>query len=216
MSIGIYKITNNINNKVYIGQSWNIENRWKQHKKRSQKSYLSNALKKYGIESFSFEVIITIKDTPFTQKYLDKFEEIYIRKYNSLNEEYGYNIREAGSRGKLSEVSKKKLSLKAKGRVMPEEIKKKISLKNSGINNPFYGKEHSIETKNKMSLNHVDVCGSKNPSAKKIFCAETNEIFDYASLACEKYKLDLSSVIKCCKNKRKTVGGYHWKYYLED
>lgn len=60
--IGIYKITNTINNFCYIGQSNNIERRFTQHKspyeqERHSDIPLYKAFKKYGIENFSFEVI---------------------------------------------------------------------------------------------------------------------------------------------------------------
>lgn len=60
--IGIYKITNNINGRMYIGQSNCIERRFAQHKspyeqQRFAEKPLYKAFKKYGIENFSFEVI---------------------------------------------------------------------------------------------------------------------------------------------------------------
>lgn len=90
--IGIYKITNNINNKVYIGQSINIEKRWREHKRRAfvqnkeYNKYLYNAFRKYGLDNFSFEIII---ECPREQ--LNELECFYIRQYNSCNELYGYN-----------------------------------------------------------------------------------------------------------------------------
>ena len=60
MTSGIYKITNKINNKVYIGQSVNIEERWDYHKAVchwNSQSALYRAFKKYGIENFDFQVI---------------------------------------------------------------------------------------------------------------------------------------------------------------
>lgn len=62
--IGIYKITNKLNNKAYIGQSHNIEERWREHKLRSfslgyydYNSCLHKAIRKYGVENFSFEIL---------------------------------------------------------------------------------------------------------------------------------------------------------------
>ena len=62
--IGIYKITNKINGKCYIGQSINIKQRWKGHRKDAfwlngpdYQYPLYKAIRKYGIENFSFEVI---------------------------------------------------------------------------------------------------------------------------------------------------------------
>ena len=62
--IGIYKITNLINNKVYIGQSVNIQQRFKKHKTKykdisneESNKILYKAMRKYGLENFSFEII---------------------------------------------------------------------------------------------------------------------------------------------------------------
>lgn len=62
--IGIYKITNKINNKVYIGQSIDIQRRWCQEKNKAfnendtaYNQLLSKAFRKYGIDNFNFEVI---------------------------------------------------------------------------------------------------------------------------------------------------------------
>ena len=61
---GIYKITNTITKKVYIGLSNDIEQRWKTHKKRYKiesdkeyEKYLYRSFRKYGLEAFTFEVI---------------------------------------------------------------------------------------------------------------------------------------------------------------
>lgn len=91
--IGIYKITNIINNKVYIGQSINIEKRVKEHfykvqcsKDISFNSILHQAIRKYGAENFTWEVLIecSIED-------IDKLEQKYIQEYNSIAPN-GYNI----------------------------------------------------------------------------------------------------------------------------
>ena len=57
--IGIYKITNKINQKCYIGQSIHIEKRWKEHVNLAQtgETLLYKAFRKYGIENFIFEII---------------------------------------------------------------------------------------------------------------------------------------------------------------
>ena len=76
--VGIYKITNLINNKAYIGQSINIESRWRHHKADSKNKLSENyekilyrAFRKYGIENFSFEVIeqCSIDELDIKEKY---------------------------------------------------------------------------------------------------------------------------------------------------
>ena len=76
--IGIYKITNTINHKVYIGLSNNIEKRWKTHKQRAfsenDKEYnkhLYRAFRKYGLENFTFEVIEEIDSNDFSYEVLE-------------------------------------------------------------------------------------------------------------------------------------------------
>ena len=74
MSIGIYKIQNQINGKIYIGQSIHIEQRWKEHCQAPIHSLIAQAIHKYGKENFTFEIIeeCSVDD-------LDKLEEQYIR-----------------------------------------------------------------------------------------------------------------------------------------
>lgn len=96
--IGIYKITNKINGKVYIGQSVCIEHRWNQHKSdaRLYKSYapLYCALRKYSIENFSFDVLEECQ-----QEKLNEKEIYWIKYYDSTNKEKGYNIKSGGNSG---------------------------------------------------------------------------------------------------------------------
>ena len=86
---GIYKITNQLNGKVYIGQSNDIQRRWKEHKRPSKflpsKTKLYEAFKEYGIENFSFEVLEECEEEQLNEK-----EKYYINKYNSI--ENGYNM----------------------------------------------------------------------------------------------------------------------------
>lgn len=95
--IGIYKITNLINEKVYIGQSIHIERRWQEHCQPSSRSLIGRAIKKYGKENFSFQILEECRE-----EQLDKLEEEYISKYNSVVPN-GYNI-ETASKGKTSFV----------------------------------------------------------------------------------------------------------------
>lgn len=89
--VGIYKITNIINNQVYIGQSINIEMRWQQHiyegTHQRKNSKLYAAMNKYGIQNFMFEVL---EECPLEQSYLDIREQYWIEYYNSYNN--GYNM----------------------------------------------------------------------------------------------------------------------------
>ena len=94
--VGIYKITNKINGKCYIGQSDNINARWQKHRKTSfnVNSRCYNyppykAIRKYGLDKFQFEVIeeCSIEE-------LDEKEQFYIHKYRAY--EKGYNQTKGG------------------------------------------------------------------------------------------------------------------------
>jgi len=109
-TIGIYKITNLVNGKVYIGQSYHIERRFIQHQYNNKKTetYFERAKKKYGINNFKFEIIMQLKDGPFTSKYLNRFEKHYIAYYKTTDRRYGYNEYEGGqARRNTIEANKK-------------------------------------------------------------------------------------------------------------
>ena len=92
--IGIYKFTNKINGMSYIGQSVDIERRYKQHKSiNTDNTIFHNAIREYGFEAFDFEIIeLCTKDS------LDEKEKIYIKKYNTVYPK-GYNIATGGHTG---------------------------------------------------------------------------------------------------------------------
>jgi len=92
--IGIYKITNLINGKSYIGLSTHIEDRWQYHKtcynwEREKNKLLYKAIIKYGIENFNFEVL----EECLPEELSDK-EKYYIEKYDTYKN--GYNMTAGG------------------------------------------------------------------------------------------------------------------------
>ena len=108
--IGIYKITNKINKKCYIGQSINIKERFYGHKSSENNVYLRNAFKKYGIDNFIFEVIEECKREELNQK-----EIYYIKLYKSTNRKFGYNLSPGGTgREKKTSLRTRRLISKSK------------------------------------------------------------------------------------------------------
>ena len=96
MSIGIYIITNKINNKSYIGQSVNIEKRitthfWAAFKENlpSYNFHIYQAIRKYGKENFEWHILETLEEVDRVK--LDELEKYYINKYNSYNNRYNMN-----------------------------------------------------------------------------------------------------------------------------
>lgn len=106
----IYKFTNKINGKSYIGQTIQDPNqRLMEHlsaartdKKKSHKFY--NALRKYGLEGFDFEVIAF----GITMNHLNLLEEWFVQEYDSIQN--GYNLREPGNNKRHSEESLLRMS----------------------------------------------------------------------------------------------------------
>ena len=86
--IGIYKITNKKDGKVYVGQSDNIERRLSEHKQKRTLT-IDDYINVLGVENFSFEVL-----EECDEKQLDEKEQYYIKKFNS--QEKGYNIQKGG------------------------------------------------------------------------------------------------------------------------
>ena len=96
MKKAIYKITNKINHKIYIGQSITPEQRFLAHcyKHEKYKSLINEAIQKYGKENFLFEIIGWFEDYNEKEKY-------YIQYYHSLAP-YGYNIAKGGEEPPIS------------------------------------------------------------------------------------------------------------------
>lgn len=129
-SYDVYKITNKVNNKVYIGiTSKGISARWKEHIYSAEHGCpfkLHNAIRKYGKENFSIELI----DFCNSWEELTEKEQYYISEYKSLQDEFGYNMTEGGDGtfGRThSEETKEKIRQKAIGREVTEATRLKLS-----------------------------------------------------------------------------------------
>lgn len=112
----IYKITNQINNKVYIGQTTlTIEKRFKTHLKDAYRTdrptrYFHRALKKYGKENFTIEQI----DIAFNKKELSQKEIYWIHFYQANNRHFGYNLSTGGESGLKNLSTKQKIGKRKK------------------------------------------------------------------------------------------------------
>lgn len=100
--IGIYKITNTKNNKVYIGKSTDIERRWKEHIRHSkdeftkEKPAIHKAINKYGVNAFIFQVLEECKEDDLNSR-----EMFYIDLYDSNSKKKGYNLTIGGDGGPI-------------------------------------------------------------------------------------------------------------------
>ena len=139
----IYKTTNLINGKIYIGKdSKNNPNYF------GSGVIIISALKKYGKENFKKEVLEEC--TNYDE--LNEKEKYWIKHFNSTDSNIGYNIREGGDSNppENPEIRNKRISNALKGRIFTKEHRKKISENHadvSGKKNPMYGKKHSDSVK---------------------------------------------------------------------
>ena len=235
----IYKHTNLINGKIYIGQTCQKpEDRWDYgcaYKKHNL--HLYNAIKKYGWqEGFSHEIIET--NIPTIEEANEK-EKYWIAFYN-CKEPNGYNQNDGGGSNAGYKVS--------------NEVKLKIGIANGKpvkcleTDEIFYS---AAEAGRQLEIEHshiTDVCNAKrthvnnlhweyvdNPlpgiaieekikyleqlkhkrKSKAIKCIELNRIFDGAIDAQNELGICRSSICVACKNPNRKAGGYHWEYYIE-
>jgi group I intron endonuclease len=140
----IYKATNTINGKIYIGFDSDWPNRQKEHKysikNRNQKFY--NALRKYGWDNFIWEVIYQSKDSTHC---LNIMEPYFIKEYNSFNEGYNLTLGGEGSLGReTKDITKIKISQALKNKPKSKEHLFKMSETRKG-------KKPSEETLKKRS-----------------------------------------------------------------
>lgn len=91
---------------MYIGQSIDIEKRFYMHMKgyNAKKSYVDRSILKYGPEHFDFKIVKHCKE-----KYLDRFEKLYIRIFNTYKSDFHYNLTPGGDfcPSKIPEIGKK-------------------------------------------------------------------------------------------------------------
>lgn len=133
----IYSATNLINNKKYIGQTnRGLSVRINEHHyyafKKKSSNLLHRALRKYGKKNFKWDILCRSGD----QEELNKMEKKYIEKYKTLAlSKTGYNIREGGSRGRLSEETKRKIGDAHRGRVLSKQHIEKIAFYSQGSRN---------------------------------------------------------------------------------
>ncbi len=170
----IYIITNILNNKQYIGFTTNIKNRITDHKKARSDAPIHRAIRKYGWENFTYEVIYESDDVEHT---LNTMESIFIEEYSTYKK--GYNATKGGEGVVGLQLFGEKNSFY--GKKHSDETKKKIgessSKRNKGKLNPMYGKTHTKETKDKLKLakSKLNLFGEGNNFYGKTHTDETKE-----------------------------------------
>lgn len=158
----VYKITNTLNGKVYIGQTVDYRKRKVGHfsylrRNAHRNRYLQKSFNKYGESSFKMEII---KECAVDE--LDKLEIYYMRKYNSIDKTLGYNMVIGGNTNKsFPDYIRQKMSRSQKGRIISEEHRKRIGKWHKG--KTISPKD--IEKANKTKKDNQIQWGETNPNA---------------------------------------------------
>ena len=130
---GIYMIRNNVNGKVYIGQSVCVEKRRVYHFARlkrgsHQNTHMQSSFNKHGESAFEFCLLFKTN-----KENLDMMERVWIRHYRSNDKAFGYNRDNGGlSKNTVSDETKLLLSLKNTGKTIPDYVREKISTTMTG------------------------------------------------------------------------------------
>ena len=206
----VYIHTCKENDKKYVGQTMDLKNRWsnngakylyKQKNGEWRQPAMARAILAHGWDGFTHEVVAD----NLTKEEADKLEKELIEKYDTTNPKFGYNIREGGSHGKLSEESIEKM----RKTIGDSRIKEK---------NSFYGKNHTEETKQKIRKNAIINSKKRDLSGKnnfcflhyKYICVETQDIYTSARLAGNAVGVSKGCIVRACNHENKTAGGFHW------
>lgn len=164
-------------------------NRWKNGEGYKRNEYFYRAILKYGWDNFEHRILYS----DLSEEEANQKEYELIKLYDLTNPQKGYNLRAGGLHHEMSEVSRRKLSKSKKGKQVGEK-------------NPFYGKTHSSETllllRDRVEQYSLDGEYIKSYASMRIACIENN--------------IDPSELTKVCKGKRRTCGGYQWKYEDDD
>jgi len=237
---GVYKLTNKINGKIYIGESINVYSRiFYSYKKTKNNNLIDFAIRKYGFENFEVEILAEFEN--INEIELLALETAFIEFYDSTNKDIGYNICLIGNNrmGFKHSIETKHLMSKNNARAKSGTKWTELTRLKMINNKPMLGKHHSTETKKKISMANT---GKKLSEESKIKCGiasklanhnaqkkkvkqinlETEEIikiWDSVSDAHKETKINKCTIYNVC-NKRigksgnpvKTAGGFKWSY----
>lgn len=208
------------NGKRYIGITKNdVIKRWNNGRGYKTSTLFYKAIKKYGWNNIKH--IILFKN--LSKEDACKKEKELIKKYNTFNSKYGYNIALGGINGNIfSNEIKEKISQRTKEAMKDPLIRSKLKEHRKNQISPMKGKKLSEE--HKLKLVHNGMKGKKHTEKskllmrkniklkRKVICLETNTVYESICEASRKTNIDYRNIHRSC-NKGFQTKGLHWKYY---
>lgn len=233
----IYKYTNSVNGKVYIGQtSKSLEERAQTNGRNYRECRrFYNAILKYSWHSFVPEVL-AVADTV---EAANELEQYYISLYHSADDRYGYNIALGGDNKEMSEVTRKIISEKAKARYVDKTANpmygkrhsmdaiRKQRAKKLGANNPMYGtvwtdaqRERSgtrgkclnLTDERRAALSQHATMIGKTIGLRSVRCIEDNSSYASIKEAASQYGVSKGTLCGHLRGSQKTCCGKHFEY----
>jgi group I intron endonuclease len=186
---GIYKITSPTN-KIYIGQSNNINKRLETYRniRCITQIRLYRSIIKHGWDKHTFEIIHECDESE-----LNDLEKHYIKHYNCFDTPNGLNLTSGGDSPIVSEETKLKIGLASRGRIpynknksLSEKTKEKLSLSHMGLIPHNKGKKTSVEIKQTQSKAHV---GNKSKTGSyEIYNQDNKLVYKFTGKFMDKVK----------------------------
>ena len=220
---GIYKIQNIENNKIYIGQSIDIAQRWREHRSDAlinrDNSILHKAIKKYGEFNFSYEII-----EECSKEKLNEREIYWIQYYNSMIPN-GYNQTSGGYSGQGELFRKPVLQYDLKGNFIQEfesasEAARQLNVFKSNLTAACRGESTQcggFQWKYKDSNKKISIVPDKSGKIVYQYDKQMNliAIFTSAVDAEKNTGIKAGNIRQCCNGRNKTAGGFVWRYLKE-
>lgn len=213
----IYKVTNLINQKIYIGKTNDLERRKKEHEQKNNNSLIDRAIKRYGKENFNWEVIELVEKEKSNdrEKYWIKYYNSYFRSKNSN----GYNMTKGGDGGSCWNIQKVHI-YDLKGNYIRtfesmNELRKQLNTNTSFKNyRKFLGKYIMVKFKSNEIPEKIELKKNKSRAIPILQLDENKKVIKrYNSIVeTKKYGFNRTGIIGCLKGTYKKSGNYFWCY----
>lgn len=229
----LYCHTNKANGKRYFGVTgMNPKRRWAGGHGYTTCQRFNAAIVKHGWDNFEHEILAD----RLTEEEAHRLERECIEKYQTTDDEYGYNQSTGGKSGRSgvlhTEEWKKNQSKRLKGHMVSEETRRKMSeaAKGRTFSDETLAKMSAAKKGKKLSAEHVQHMSdakrgvplseehkqklreSKRNMMRPVYCEETDTTYESVSEAARQLGVSASNLSATCRGKHAHVGGYHVRY----